>query len=712
MKVEKLNLNIQKSGDFEEQTFRIAPNAKAFDILSSKLYSDVHLAIVRELSTNAWDSHQDAGNINQPFEVHLPNKMEPFFFIRDFGVGLSHQDVMHLYTTYFESTKTTTNNQIGCLGLGSKSPFAYTDNFSVTSWFQGKKRVYSMFKGQEGFPVVALMQTIDSDESNGIEVRFACKIEDVDLFRKKAQVVYHKFPIKPIFRGNSKFTIETKPVEIKGLDWRIYKHTPQRFANSAKTSYAIMGCIGYPIQREHLDGISSSFLRSIEVDIDFPIGSLEISASREELQYSELTKKSLKTKLQQVSGKLAEKISEKFVDCKTLWDAKCLYHDLFSGWDKPFNHLVSSLGGKVRWRGQLLGSINGIAVGAWASCICYSIREQANGIIVKRDKDIYRVQVMRDTAFVINDEDKQPGAKIKSWLKFGSDKIERVYLIDLIKWDKEHEDGLHKALGTNASLFRTLSSLPKPVRKIPIKKGTGIGGPYTKIPVYSKGVIFNESKAYYTWHNQQPDAWLPKDLDLSITDGVYVNWKNGAGEVGNSFVGPRKIKSILTALEAIDKKPTKLYGVKSGYLEKFKEKVTGWRTLEEYAITSLGEFIKNKNIAEQIKLHKDARRITEFDTLQRVASKIKKPSELKRFVNSYLSATDAQDDIKKAILLALEMNYELGTGTLKDQAKEIWKRYPMLKWIDKRYYDKSDDLRYEDAANYVELVDRKRGKKC
>ena len=126
----------------EESQFKIKVSPKAFQILSS-LYSDKPLAIVRELGCNAMDSHVASGQSNRPLHVHLPNTLEPWLTIQDFGTGISHENIYKIYTEYFNSTKTNTNDQVGMLGLGSKSPFCYTDNFTITSIFQGVKRIYN-----------------------------------------------------------------------------------------------------------------------------------------------------------------------------------------------------------------------------------------------------------------------------------------------------------------------------------------------------------------------------------------------------------------------------------------------------------------------------------------------------------------------------------------------------------------------------------------
>lgn len=111
-------------------SFKMKRSAKAFSILSSGIYANKIRAIIRELSCNAYDSHVEAGKKDVPFEVHLPTHFEPYFYVRDYGTGLTHQQVFDVYTTYFESTKTDSNDYIGALGLGSKSPFSYTENFT------------------------------------------------------------------------------------------------------------------------------------------------------------------------------------------------------------------------------------------------------------------------------------------------------------------------------------------------------------------------------------------------------------------------------------------------------------------------------------------------------------------------------------------------------------------------------------------------------
>ena len=133
MKLHTSQNTIEKSSSFQTSNFKIDATAKAFAILSDSLYSNKIKAVVREISTNAYDAHVAAGCPDKPFYVQIPTKLDTTFAVRDYGTGLSHDDCFGLYTTYFRSDKTDSNKAVGCLGLGSKSPFAYTDQFLVES---------------------------------------------------------------------------------------------------------------------------------------------------------------------------------------------------------------------------------------------------------------------------------------------------------------------------------------------------------------------------------------------------------------------------------------------------------------------------------------------------------------------------------------------------------------------------------------------------
>ena len=149
MLLDSANMQTETNCTVQGHTFSIKASPVAFDILSSKLYSNPILAIVRELLTNAYDSHKAAGKEDVPIKVNIPSYLEPSLIIRDYGLGLSKEDVMEMYTTFFSSTKSDSNDFTGCFGLGSKTPFSYTTSFSVNSYWNGTKYYFIATKKDE-----------------------------------------------------------------------------------------------------------------------------------------------------------------------------------------------------------------------------------------------------------------------------------------------------------------------------------------------------------------------------------------------------------------------------------------------------------------------------------------------------------------------------------------------------------------------------------
>jgi hypothetical protein len=223
--------------------FRIRNSAKAFKILSDGLYSNKIRAIIRELSCNAVDSHVGAGKADIPFEVHLPTVLEPWFSVRDFGLGLDGDQVVNIYTTYFESTKTDSNAFIGALGLGSKSPFSYTENFTVTAIKNGVQRIYSAFINEVGVPSIAEMSEELTDEGNGVEVKFSVTDKyDYQSFRNEAHAVFKWFEHKPTITGVAEFEHRSPQYKEKNVVPGVHVGTDDH-----SSSTAIMGNIAYPL---------------------------------------------------------------------------------------------------------------------------------------------------------------------------------------------------------------------------------------------------------------------------------------------------------------------------------------------------------------------------------------------------------------------------------------------------------------------------------
>ena len=301
--------------------FRIRNSAKAFNILSSGLYANKIRAVIRELSCNAVDSHTAAGKQDTPFDVHLPNTLEPWFSIRDYGTGLSHEQVTNIYTTYFESTKTTSNEFIGALGLGSKSPFSYTDNFTVTAIKDGVKGIYTAFINEAGVPSIALMTSEETTEPAGVEVKFSVNDRyDFSKFHEEARYVYTYFKLRPVVSGNDNFQFRT--VDYDTMDIVPGVHSYKSGSPHGSRSVAVMGNISYPIDIPNAEQTLGDLrqLLGCGLEMHFAIGELDFQASREGLSYIPQTIESIKRKLEAVNAALASVLAKEADAIPNLWD--------------------------------------------------------------------------------------------------------------------------------------------------------------------------------------------------------------------------------------------------------------------------------------------------------------------------------------------------------------------------------------------------------
>lgn len=316
----KLSNTVEKTeigGATDQGEFRIRSSAKAFSILSSGLYSNKFHAIIRELSCNAIDSHVESGQPDRPIEVHLPTQMEPYLFIRDHGIGLDHEGVMSVYTTYFESTKTDSNDYIGALGLGSKSPFSYTDNFTVTAIKNNVKRLYGCHINDNGIPAIIKMgDDVITDEHNGVTVQIAIHDRDFYSFYSAAEEIYKWFTVMPKFVGAHTPCISNYKDKVVNF-WDLDDGT-QTHLLSGGCSYAVQGNIAYPLELDNClpDNLLDE-LGSIPFVMHFNIGELDIAASREKLQYVKLTNDSIVAKYIKTRDQIVKTGQQEFNSHKT-----------------------------------------------------------------------------------------------------------------------------------------------------------------------------------------------------------------------------------------------------------------------------------------------------------------------------------------------------------------------------------------------------------
>ncbi len=327
MKLKTKANKVEVIGELGHTTeFKIKQSAKMIKILSSNLYKNKIGAVIRELSCNAQDAMIAAGKAAETFAVHLPSALNPTFYVQDYGIGLDDEEVRELYTTYGASTKENTNDMTGALGLGSKSPFAYTDSFTIEAIKDGTRRIYDAYISENGTPALSLLGEHETDECNGLKVQVNVATEDISKFATDAQEQLKYFDPIPKLYGNQ-VSLELAEAVREYECLTTYDSYSYSYNNKRKV---LQGPVAYNLELDELSLPSEvkDFYTRREFTIRVDMGAVDIAASREELSYDKETVKYLEELLTDTYEGLKKFLSKGFESTKDLKKAWELFLEI------------------------------------------------------------------------------------------------------------------------------------------------------------------------------------------------------------------------------------------------------------------------------------------------------------------------------------------------------------------------------------------------
>lgn len=317
--------NAFSNEDIQQNSFKVIAGSKMFQVLSSKIYKNKIRAVVRELVCNCVDAHVINGN-KEPFEVKAPNSLTPTFEVRDYGPGLSDSDMVELYTTYFASSKAHRNDQIGAFGLGSKSPFSYTDTFSTISYFDGEITVFvaTMVNGEPKLTMTH-KEPMKPEDKTGLHVIIPVRADDHEKFISEIKYVMRPFnPNSYDIRGCSHIDITPYP------EFDSYLFDKGQYGTKSGL-YALYGNILYPI--DEVEGVkdATDWIRNVggrAIIFKFEPGTLDIQPSREELSLDEVTIKNVVSTVSKINEMSILSTKEDFCKLTTVRSALRFLWDL------------------------------------------------------------------------------------------------------------------------------------------------------------------------------------------------------------------------------------------------------------------------------------------------------------------------------------------------------------------------------------------------
>jgi len=363
MKLKFENIDIERSSAFKAEKFGIGNSRVIMEILRGKMYSNPIQTICQEVMSNARDAHRELGKENVPIEVKLPNKLEPTFWIRDFGPGITPDRMANVFILYGVSTKRSDNVQTGGFGLGAKSPFSYSDTFSVVSVTpeDGKmiRRQYIAHLDETGVGEMSCVQENETDEAQGTTISITPKPEDYNKFKFYTMRAAVFWKVRPNVIGDAEWKWpEVKPYHV-GKDWTIYdtgmgsgnRHNNygyNRYQQQQRNShfnfnytvpcikdmvpYALVDGIPYKINLNHLfTGASrANIYNNMPLRLHFDVGEVSVTANREDIDYQAPVIAQVKKRLEQALAELRELIAVKLTKMTDLREAYVYWKKLKS----------------------------------------------------------------------------------------------------------------------------------------------------------------------------------------------------------------------------------------------------------------------------------------------------------------------------------------------------------------------------------------------
>jgi hypothetical protein len=312
----------QSTTGTKKMRLSVHATSMVFQLFTKNVYSNPIGTVVREITSNCFDSHVEAG-VNSPVLIRKSFDEQTdshYISFIDYGVGMSPDRVENVYGVYFESTKRSNDNEIGGFGIGGKTPLAYKrstgegegeydNSFFVITNHDGQKYYYNVYEGTES-PEWTLFHQEDTDERNGTEIRIPVLQRDISKFEEELTRQLYYFE-NIIFEGFSD-RVQNEYQIVRGKSF-LY-----RGDNLDSNMHVCLGRVYYPIDYNVMGMRYYDY--QIPIAINVPIGAINVTVARESLDYSEQTINYLKKKIEEVKEELKGMLEKQYENIVSLED--------------------------------------------------------------------------------------------------------------------------------------------------------------------------------------------------------------------------------------------------------------------------------------------------------------------------------------------------------------------------------------------------------
>lgn len=290
------------SGALNAMKVNETKTAKLFHMMSSTLYTDKFMSILRELASNARDSHAEAGKLDVPFAIIAPSSDHLQLVISDAGTGITYELAQKTILEFLSSTKDegkAAEEMIGGWGIGAKTPRAYADNYQVHLRKGGTEWLVQVINDASGLPMEMLMDERKTHRPDGVDFVVPIQPIHVNQWRDKIKTYLARTNYNVVaYMGAGEVLKSTKPYRTYDFGFfSLDAHgTPWDRGTERHTVEVVYGGMVYQIPTEfQTQQLQSSICEMVKKGLSLSIrldkaNAIKCGLSREQMEVDEANK--------------------------------------------------------------------------------------------------------------------------------------------------------------------------------------------------------------------------------------------------------------------------------------------------------------------------------------------------------------------------------------------------------------------------------------
>lgn len=314
--------NVESDGILRSQTFSIKAGAHIMSVLSG-LYKNPIEAMVREYLTNMLDANiafrkANPGAVVPTPELSLPTILSPYLEFCDYGIGMDYNTVMSVFTTYGESTKTNSNDEVGGFGLGSKTAFCYNSGqpWTIEARKNGEKNIFLAVIGPDGVPTLNHVSSEPTTDHSGVTIRIPILQTDFPACVSQVEKFAPYFP-EPLQVNNIDTPLEKVKYLFHGTNWGLRDEKNNGYYLRIDRPQIIMGNVPYDAGSL----IGDYPITNNRFDLFVNVGDVDIVPSRDALKNTPKTMDALRKVIDTVKADLKKNLQTELDSQPNEWEA-------------------------------------------------------------------------------------------------------------------------------------------------------------------------------------------------------------------------------------------------------------------------------------------------------------------------------------------------------------------------------------------------------